>query len=89
MRNQRKFTVVIEPDEDGYYIGTVPTLPGCHTQARTLDTLSKRMRGAVELCPESDGGAFPQVILQMAESRRCDFPQRIFFPRAGQTRPRS
>ena len=54
MRNQRKFTVVIERDEDGYYIGTVPSLPGCHTQAKTLDTLMKRMREAVELCLESN-----------------------------------
>jgi predicted RNase H-like HicB family nuclease len=56
MRNQRKFTVVIERDEDGYYIGTVPTLRGCHTQAKTLDTLMKRMREAVELCLESESG---------------------------------
>ena len=53
MRNQRKFTVVIERDEDGYYVGTVPSLRGCHTQAKTLDTLMKRMREAVELCLES------------------------------------
>ncbi|HME36326.1 MAG TPA: type II toxin-antitoxin system HicB family antitoxin [Candidatus Sulfotelmatobacter sp.] len=54
MRNQRKFTVVIERDEDGYYVGTVPTLRGCHTQAKTLDTLMKRIREAVELCLESE-----------------------------------
>jgi predicted RNase H-like HicB family nuclease len=54
MRNQRKFTVVIERDEDGYYVGTVPTLRGCHTQAKTLDTLMKRVREAVELCLESE-----------------------------------
>ena len=57
MRNQQKFTVVIERDEDGYYVGTVPTLRGCHTQAKTLDTLMKRMREAVELCRESENGA--------------------------------
>jgi len=57
MRSPRKFTVVIERDEDGYYVGTVPTLRGCHTQAKTLDTLMKRVREAVELCLESEGGA--------------------------------
>ncbi len=57
MRNQRKFTVVIERDEDGFYVGTVPTLPGCHTQAKTLDTLMKRIREAVALCLESEGDA--------------------------------
>jgi predicted RNase H-like HicB family nuclease len=53
MKNQQTFTVVIERDEDGYYVGTVPTLRGCHTQAKTLDMLMKRMREAVELCLES------------------------------------
>jgi len=53
----RKFTVVIERDEDGYYVGTVPTLRGCHTQAKTLDLLMKRVREAVALCLESDDGA--------------------------------
>jgi predicted RNase H-like HicB family nuclease len=49
-RNQKKFTVAIERDEDGYYVATVPALRGCHTQAKTLDTLMKRVREAIELC---------------------------------------
>jgi predicted RNase H-like HicB family nuclease len=53
VKNPRKFTVVIERDEEGFYVGTVPTLPGCHTQAKTLDTLMKRVREAVELCLEN------------------------------------
>jgi predicted RNase H-like HicB family nuclease len=52
-----KFTVVIERDEEGYYVGTVPTLRGCHTQAKTLDTLMKRVREAIELCLESESSA--------------------------------
>jgi predicted RNase H-like HicB family nuclease len=57
MKSQKTFTVVIERDEDGYYVGTVPTLRGCHTQAKTLDTLMKRMREAVELCLENEDGS--------------------------------
>jgi predicted RNase H-like HicB family nuclease len=57
VKNQRKFTVVIERDDEGYYVGTVPTLRGCHTQAKTLDKLMKRVREAVELCLESEDGA--------------------------------
>jgi predicted RNase H-like HicB family nuclease len=49
---QRKFTVIIERDEDGYYVATVPALRGCHTQAKNLDTLMKRVREVVELCLE-------------------------------------
>lgn len=50
MKPQRRFTVVIERDEEGYYVATVPSLRGCHTQAKTLDTLMKRVREAIALC---------------------------------------
>ena len=43
----REFDVVIERDEDGYYVGSVPALPGCHTQARSLDELIGRVREAI------------------------------------------
>jgi predicted RNase H-like HicB family nuclease len=52
MKTKRKFTVVIERDEEGYYVASVPGLRGCHTQAKTLDTLMKRVREVVELCIE-------------------------------------
>jgi predicted RNase H-like HicB family nuclease len=52
VKTKRKFTVVIERDEDGYYIATVPGLRGCHTQAKNLDTLMKRAREVIELCLE-------------------------------------
>lgn len=45
----REFNVVIEQDEDGYYVASVPTLPGCHTQARSLDDLMLRIQEAIEL----------------------------------------
>jgi predicted RNase H-like HicB family nuclease len=50
MKSKRKFTVVIERDEDGFYVASVPALRGCHTQAKTLDTLMKRVREVIELC---------------------------------------
>ena len=52
-----RFSVVIERDEDGYYVASVPELPGCHTQARTLDELMVRVREAVELYLEVEGPA--------------------------------
>ncbi|MFN0096673.1 MAG: type II toxin-antitoxin system HicB family antitoxin [Dehalococcoidia bacterium] len=45
----REFTVVVEQDEDGWFVGSVPSLPGCFTQGRTLDDLMERMKEAVEL----------------------------------------
>ena len=55
LKAKRKFTVVIERDEDGYYVATVPALRGCHAQAKNLDTLMKRVREVVELCLEEQG----------------------------------
>ena len=49
MKSKRKFTVVIERDEEGYYVASVPALRGCHTQAKTLDTLMRRARQVIEL----------------------------------------
>ena len=51
------FDVIIERDSDGYYVASVPALPGCHTQAKSLDTLMQRVREAIELCleVEADG----------------------------------
>jgi predicted RNase H-like HicB family nuclease len=54
----KKFTVVIERDEEGYYVATVPGLPGCHTQAKNLDTLMKRAREVIALCLESERDDF-------------------------------
>ncbi len=56
MKPQRKFTVVIERDEEGYFVATVPALRGCHTQAKNLDTLMKRAREVIELCLEGENG---------------------------------
>ena len=51
----RSFSVVIERDAEGFYVGSVPALPGCHTQAKSLDQLMKRMKAAIELCLEVEG----------------------------------
>lgn len=49
-----KFGVVVERDEEGYYIGSVPELPGCHTQAKTIDKLMERVKEAIELYLEAE-----------------------------------
>lgn len=51
----REFHVVIERDSEGYYVASVPTLPGCHTQARSLDELSERVKEAIGLYLEVEG----------------------------------
>ena len=55
---KREFSVVIEKDEDDYFVASVPALKGCHTQAKSLDVLMKRVKEAIELCLEvEDPGA--------------------------------
>jgi len=49
------FNVIVERDEEGFYVATVPELRGCHTQARSLDTLMERVREAIDLCLEEQG----------------------------------
>ena len=58
----REFSVVIERDEDGYFVGSVPTLKGCHTQAKSLDLLIKRMKEAIELCLDVEQPALNEFV---------------------------
>jgi len=44
-----KFNVLVEQEEDGYYVATVHSLPGCHTQAKSLDVLIERTKEAIKL----------------------------------------
>ena len=48
------FTVLIEKDEDGFYVGSVPAIRGCHTQGKTIDELLKNIKEAIELCLEAE-----------------------------------
>ncbi len=44
----RKYTVVIEKDEEGWFVSEVVELPGCHTQAKDLGQLMERTREAIK-----------------------------------------
>jgi predicted RNase H-like HicB family nuclease len=46
------FTMLIEKDEDGIYVASVPALKGCHTQANSLEELFPRIKEVIELCLE-------------------------------------
>jgi predicted RNase H-like HicB family nuclease len=46
---QKNFTLTIEKDEDEYYVASVMELPGCHTQAKTLNMLIERIKEAIVL----------------------------------------
>ena len=55
MANQ--FDVIVERDSAGYFVASVPALPGCHTQAKSLDELMARIREAIALYIEVQGEA--------------------------------
>jgi len=51
----RQFDVIVEKDSAGFFVASVPALPGCHSQATSLDVLMERIREAIELCLEVQG----------------------------------
>jgi predicted RNase H-like HicB family nuclease len=49
---EQELVVILERDSAGYYVASVPSLHGCHTQAKAIDVLLKRIKEAIELCLE-------------------------------------
>lgn len=47
-----QFKVLIEQDEDGWFVASVPAIPGCHTQGKTYEEAIKNIKEAIELCLE-------------------------------------
>ncbi len=58
---KREFNVIIERDDEGYYVASVPELRGSPTPAKSFDTLMSRIREAIDLCLEVEGGSGEQA----------------------------
>ena len=52
-----EFNIIIEKGKDGYLISEVVELPGCHTQAKSMDELLKRTKEVISLCLKEHGDA--------------------------------
>jgi predicted RNase H-like HicB family nuclease len=52
MLKNREFYVVIERDEDGFYVGEVPQLKACYSQGETIDELMENMKEVIQMCLE-------------------------------------
>lgn len=50
--SKQEFYVVIERDEDGYYVGEVPQLKACYSQGETIDELMENIKEVIQLCLE-------------------------------------
>lgn len=48
------FTVIIEKDEDGFFVASVPEIEGCYTQGKTLQEVLERIKEVIEVCLEGD-----------------------------------
>ncbi len=46
------FPIMIEIDEDGYFIVSCPTFKGCHSYGETIDEALENIKEAIELCLE-------------------------------------
>lgn len=66
LTKELQFKVIIEQDEGGLYVASVPELEGCYTQGKTLEEVRKRIREAIELVLDSD----TEVVKQKLSSAR-------------------
>ncbi len=48
------FTVIVEKDEDGFYVAEVPDLKGCYTQGKTIDEVLGDIKEVIEMCLEAE-----------------------------------
>tara|TARA_Y100000310_G_C20223414_1_gene596766 strand:- start:225 stop:482 length:258 start_codon:yes stop_codon:yes gene_type:complete len=49
-----KYNILIEKDEEGWLVSEVVELPGCHTQAKTMDQLIERTKEAIKAYLEEE-----------------------------------
>ena len=73
---EKIYDVVIEPGEDGWFVVTVPALPGCITQGKTIEEAEKNAKEAIEayieslikrrkVIPDHHGVAFRKVAVEV------------------------
>lgn len=64
------FTVLIEQDEDGWYVAKVPDLPGCATQGKTVKQVLARVKEAIQVCMEAEQE--PPVPLKFVDVKQVE-----------------
>ncbi len=69
---KREFTIIIEQDEDGIYVASVPELEGCHAQAKTLDELRERIKEAIQLYLEVESDIIKEVPLEFVGIQKVE-----------------
>ncbi len=59
---ERTYPLVITRGEDGWFIGFVPTLHGCHTQGKTPEQVRERIKEAIALCQEQPESVMGELV---------------------------
>lgn len=49
-KGQQVFPIIVEKDEDGFFVATNPSLTGCYSQGKTIEEALENVREATELC---------------------------------------
>ncbi len=64
------YNMIIEKDEEGWFVSEVVELPGCHTQAKSRDELVERTKEAIKAYLETD--AEPEISNQFIAVQRVE-----------------
>jgi predicted RNase H-like HicB family nuclease len=69
------FKTILEQDEDGYFVASVPAVPGCYSQGKTYEEALKCIKEALELALEvaKDNPSYAQKISYPEENKRESF----------------
>lgn len=81
------FKIIIEQDEDGYFVASAPSIPGCHSQGKTYEEALDNIKEAVELCLEeanSDPSYASRIVYPEKDGREkflgvIDLPVQVSF----------
>jgi predicted RNase H-like HicB family nuclease len=82
--SKETYTAVYEQDHTGWWFVSVPELPGCHTQGRTLARSRERIREAIALWLDAD-----EAELEIADDVHLPEPARQATARAREARQRA
>jgi predicted RNase H-like HicB family nuclease len=75
-KRQGNLEVIVEKGEDGYFIASVPALPGCHTQAKSIDVLTRRTNEAIRLYKDV-AGILDKNSAERLRKAKCGLDRRL------------
>jgi predicted RNase H-like HicB family nuclease len=52
MPTMRTFQVIVEQDEEGYFVAECPSLKACYTQGKTYEEVVENIKDVIALCLE-------------------------------------